>query len=401
METSKKIIHTKEQKNALIVVFIAIFTDMLIYGMIVPFMSKYASSLNASQTEIGFLFSSYSISLLIATPFCGILSDRIGRRRPMLFGLLGLAIATLLFAFANNLWLLFTARILQGFAAAITWSAGLALLADLYSSEERGKAMGMAIGGQTLGILIGPSLGGWLFQLGGYMLPFIFATGLALIDGLLRLILLPNDGKYLSSKNENELSTFGVLRNHQLLFIIGIIIIGAAAPSALEPTLPLHLQRTLNVTPGIIGSMWGITMLAGGLTFPIIGSMSSRIGHTKVSIIGLTMLTVALPLVSYPNTIWLEICTLAFLGVSMGMVLAPCMPKLADISEKSGINSYGIILGTYNMAYSVGMMIGPSISGILTDMFGIKLSYLAIAGVVFIYMIFLVITSRSFKNLHI
>ena len=86
-----QLISKKMQQNGLIVVTLAIFTDMLVYGLVVPILPGYASSLGVSQTAIGLLFACYAIALFIATPVFGILSDKIGRKGPMLWGLLGLA----------------------------------------------------------------------------------------------------------------------------------------------------------------------------------------------------------------------------------------------------------------------------------------------------------------------
>lgn len=395
MENMPKInstlISEKTKKAALLVVALAVFTDMLIYGLVVPILPKYATSLGASQTAIGFLFSSYAITLFIATPIFGALSDKIGRKGPMLWGLLGLGTATILFAFADSFWLLVVARSLQGLAAAATWTAGLALLADLYPPDERGKVMGIALSGQAAGTLLGPTIGGWLYQLGDYQLPFLVAAGLAFIDGLLRLFLLKDVPH---AKSEDSPSPFKVLRNRQLLIITGVIIIGASVPSVLEPTLPLHLQKVLSATPGVIGLLFAVPTLAYGLATPIIGTMSTRIGHIKAIIIGLIMVAIALPLVALPDMLWLQVCALAFLGISMGMVLAPCLPQLADISQKSGINSYGITFALYNTAYSIGMMIGPIASSTIADAFGLTISYMTIAALVLLYMIFLTTTSR-------
>src|SRR4029453_10013805 len=147
-------------------------------------------SLGASQTAIGLLFGSYAIALFLFTPIFGIVSDRVGRRGPMLGGLIGLAGATLLYVFANSLTLLVVARVLQGISAAATWTAGLALLADLFPTEMRGRAMGMAMAGMAVGMLVGPLFGGVLYELGGYSLPFFVAAGFAVLDGLARMFLL-------------------------------------------------------------------------------------------------------------------------------------------------------------------------------------------------------------------
>ncbi|MBN3526495.1 MFS transporter [Paenibacillus apiarius] len=380
-----------KQKSALLVVWLAIFLDMLIYGLVVPILPKYATSLGASQTEIGLLFGSYAVVLFIATPIFGALSDRIGRRGPMLWGLLGLAAATLMFAFAEDFWMLVTARGLQGLAAAVTWTSGLALLADLYPSQERGKAMGLALSGQAAGILLGPSVGGWLYQLGGYMLPFLCAAALAIIDGILRLVLLRDLPE---NRSSNFLSPFGLLRNRSILLISGVVIIGAAIPSVLEPTLPLHLQEKFNAEPGYIGLLFAIPTLAYGLATPMIGKLSSNIGYKKALLAGLVMVSISLPLAALPDSMWMQGASLALLGVSMGMVLAPCLPELADISEKSGLASYGITFAIYNTAYSIGMMLGPISSSILTDSIGLKLSYLSLGCVTLLYMLIVLLTSR-------
>ncbi|MEK4327044.1 MFS transporter [Paenibacillus sp. FSL R7-0297] len=372
-----------KQKAALLVVGIAIFLDMLIYGLVVPILPKYASSLGASQTEIGLLFGSYAIALFIATPIFGALSDRIGRRAPMLWGLLGLAAATLLFAFAEEYWMLIVARTLQGLAAAVTWTSGLAILADLYPSKERGKAMGLALSGQAAGILLGPTIGGWMYQLGGYKLPFLFAAALAIADGMLRIFLLRDLPE---KKSGAFLSSFGLLRNRSLLLISGVVIIGAAIPSVLEPTLPLHLQEKFNAEPGFIGMLFAIPTLSYGLATPWIGKLSSKIGYKKAVLIGLVVVAISLPLSALPNSMWMQAASLVLLGLSMGMVLAPCLPALADISEKSGLPSYGITFAIYNTAYSFGMILGPVSSSILTDAIGLKLSYLSIGCVALLYM---------------
>ncbi|MHA6533155.1 MFS transporter [Paenibacillus sp. BAC0078] len=380
-----------QQKAALLVVGIAIFLDMLIYGLVVPILPKYASALGASQTEIGLLFGSYALALFIATPIFGALSDRIGRRAPMLWGLLGLAAATLLFAFAEQYWMLIVARALQGLAAAITWTSGLAILADLYPSDERGKAMGLALSGQAAGILLGPSLGGWMYQLGGYRLPFLFAAALAVADGMLRVFLLRDLPE---KKSDTFRSSFGLLRNRGLLLISGVVIIGAAIPSVLEPTLPLHLQEKFNAEPGFIGMLFAIPTLSYGLATPWIGKLSGTIGYKKAMLIGLAIVSIILPLAALPNSMWIQAASLALLGISMGIVLAPSLPALADISEQSGISSYGMTFALYNTAYSLGMILGPVTSSVLTDAIGLKLSYLAIGCVALVYMLIMLPSVR-------
>ena len=160
----------------------ATFTDLVAYSVAVPVLPDYASRFNASPTTIGVLFASFGLTLLVLSIPMGILSDRLGRKGPMIAGLALLAVATLAFAYAESMAMLFVARLLQGAADGMTWIVGFALIADLYGPEERGRAMGLAMAGSSLGIIIGPVLGGWLYEIGGIRLPFLFVAALAVLD---------------------------------------------------------------------------------------------------------------------------------------------------------------------------------------------------------------------------
>ena len=85
---------------ALAVVTVAIFTDTLVYGLVVPILPRHVAALGLPEWAVGVLFGSYAVALLVATPVFGALADRVGRRRPLVGGLLGLGSATLLFAYA-------------------------------------------------------------------------------------------------------------------------------------------------------------------------------------------------------------------------------------------------------------------------------------------------------------
>ncbi|MEH7458093.1 MFS transporter [Bacillus sp. JJ1127] len=359
---------SRVQKASLWVVAVAVFTDMLIYGMIVPILPKYAETLGATQTEIGFLFGSYAITLLLATPILGVVSDKFGRRLPMILGLFGLAAATILFGIANNFLFLVLARMLQGLAAAATWTAGLALLADVFPMQDRGKAMGLALSGQAAGMLLGPTIGGLLYQWGGYHLPFIVAATIALIDGILRMTLLRNEPKY----NTNQrISYRSIFKMHSLFIVIGVIILGAALPSALEPTLPLYLQDTLHLSPGTIGLLFAIPTLAYGLTAPIIGTLSTKIGRKQSMVLGIIIASLCFPFTAIVSHIVLEIVVLAILGISFSLLLASTLPELTYLADQNGIRAYGILFAIYNTAYSIGMFFGPMLSGSLSDLFGL------------------------------
>src|SRR4029453_1271712 len=158
---------------ALALVTFATFTDIVAYSIAVPVLPDLTRTLGASPTTVGLLFASFGVTALLTAIPMGVVSDRIGRKGPLVAGFIGLAVASVMLAFAAGLpalfvaWLLlrfaegppslFVARLAQGAADAVTWVVGLALVADSYEPAERGRASGIGVSGASWAFVIGPA----------------------------------------------------------------------------------------------------------------------------------------------------------------------------------------------------------------------------------------------------
>mmetsp|Transcript_263 Transcript_263/g.501 ORF Transcript_263/g.501 Transcript_263/m.501 type:complete len:150 (-) Transcript_263:890-1339(-) len=119
------------------VVFVIIFLDLLCAGIFLPLLPYYAeSAFGASPAMVGLLMGTYSACQLIASPFLGRLSDRMGRKPVMILCLSGMAIGYLLLAMSQSLWMLFLSRAISGFLGANNTVAS-AYIADMTSEQER------------------------------------------------------------------------------------------------------------------------------------------------------------------------------------------------------------------------------------------------------------------------
>lgn len=98
----------------LALICVAIFTDAYIYGSIVPYSPQYERMFGLTEAEVGLILGAFAIGSLPMHPVVGVLSDRFGPMYLFTGGVILLAIVTLVFAFAQALWLLIVARILQG-----------------------------------------------------------------------------------------------------------------------------------------------------------------------------------------------------------------------------------------------------------------------------------------------
>lgn len=112
------------------------------------------------------------------------------RRSPYLVGLLILAGATVMLHLGRSIALLVLARILQGASAAVVWVVGLSMVSDTVRTEDVGRAMGYVFTAMSLGILLGPILGGVVFDKGGYDAVFVMAYVLVGVDVALRCVVI-------------------------------------------------------------------------------------------------------------------------------------------------------------------------------------------------------------------
>src|SRR5256884_4467439 len=166
----------------LIVLIAVCFVDMIGLLMIAPLLTFYALRLGGQASTVGPLFSAFAVAQLLASPIWGRVSDRYGRRPVLLIGLLGSAIAYLIFGFANALWLLFVCRFVQGFGGGTTGVAQ-AYVADTMAPTQRARALGWLSAATSLGVSIGAGLGAVTHKPWGPRRPGGAAAALRLIKG--------------------------------------------------------------------------------------------------------------------------------------------------------------------------------------------------------------------------
>jgi DHA1 family solute carrier family 18 vesicular amine transporter 1/2 len=363
---------------ALAVVALAFHVDMLLYYLLVPLLPRYARDLGLNQMEVGILFGSYAVALLVATIPVAMLTDRYGRRWPMLGGLVGLGVTTLVFAFSHNYTLLVVARCLQGVAGSATWLPGMALLADHFPSEGRGRAMGTAFAAANLGVLLGPPLSGVLDRHFGPASPFLVGAVLVAIDAAGRAFLLPE----VKADRGLKLPFRQLLSDPVIRLFAGAIAMGSGLWALLESTLPLDLDRRLGLSAPQIGLAFAFAALAHTVTSPLMGQLSDRFGRVRVLRVGLGL---ALPLMALPAMLprpWMVVVAMMALGSTASFIMSPCSPAVADRVERYGSQSFGSAFSILNFAYAVGMMVGPLLGGVLVQTLGLPVA-LGLAGLGF------------------
>jgi MFS transporter, DHA1 family, solute carrier family 18 (vesicular amine transporter), member 1/2 len=363
------------RRGAAQVVLLAAFAlDLLLYGLVVPFLPGHAQALGASQAVTGALFASYAVGTLVATPPAAWLTDRLDARRTLLAGLLAMLAATLLFAYAPGLPALFAARTAQGISSAVTWTAGLALVAQLYEPRERLAVFSGIFIASGIGILIGPPVGGVLYAWGGFRAPFLVGALLVGLDGLGRLIFLPGRAAMKPTPAAND-SNGSLLRSGRFLLALVVTLVGAAVLALLEPTLPPLLAASFGLSPLLIGLLIGAMILVYMAALPLATLATHRLSAQVTIVFGLFFGALALVLLASSSSVGHVAFALAAVGLAAACTLGPTLELLTAVgeAEHAGSNTavpYGAIYGAYNVAYAGGILVGPLAAGLATGALG-------------------------------
>ena len=306
------------------------------------------------------MFAVYAGALVAAAPVAGHWVDRQGNRRPLLAGVLGLAIATLLFAFARDPGLLILGRALQGLAAGVVWTAGLALVAVTHAPQERGKAMGTALASFSIGTLVGPPLGGLMSQWLDPRAPFLLAFAIALADGVARWILIPSD---VSIEPRDAVSE--VRGRPGILLVVILSATGAALIAFLEPILPLHLFATENASSGAVGLIFGLAALAGAVATVLAGFALRWVAPRWLAAAGCLMAAGALLALSgLGHGVVPAGVGLAVVVFGASLVLTPTVTVMSEIAEARQPPAYGSVYALYTLAYTGGLTVAPLAAGL-------------------------------------
>ncbi|MEU1817796.1 MFS transporter [Streptomyces roseifaciens] len=380
---------------ALTVASLGLATDALVYGMAVPVLPKLASEHGTRPLGVGLMFAVYAGALVAATPAAGLWVDRQGNRRPLLAGVAGLVAATVLFAFVRDPVLLIVARALQGAAAGVVWTAGLALVAATHSPQERGKAMGVALSSFAVGTLVGPPLGGLLADWLDPRAPFLLAAAIALADGVARWFLVPPD-----TVRERRGRLAEIRGRHGLVQVVVLTATGAALIAFLEPVLPLHLFTTENAGPGAVGVVFGVAGVAAAVAPPLAGAALRRVAPGPVAAAGCLLAAVAMLALGGLHGVVPIAAGLAVVTIGASLVLTPTVTVMSEIAEERQPPAYGSVYALYTLAYTGGLTVAPLGAGWSMQSLGFEGATRVAAGVAVAVAALLLWRSRSRSRRH-
>lgn len=362
-------------RMAVVVSCVALFTDMLVYGILIPLLPLMPAVERAGSSATGLLFAAYAAMMIAVTPLAGRLVDRRGPRGPLLVALLGLATACLLFALDGPYWLLLVSRLLQGAAAGLGWVASLALIAASIPLERRGTYLGLAMSMVSIGTLAGPPLAGWISRGHGHAAPFVLAAAVLLVDGVLRVVFVGRA----HAQSDDPATALDVLRVDGSWPVVVLIALGSAVTSAIEPILPVRLAGGLGLDAAGIGLLFALLVITGAVLNPMVGAILGRVSPRLLAFVGAVLAVAGLMLLGIGSRLSVVIAGIVCLGAAIAFLVAPASTLIGVQGARTEPPALGGAYSLYNLAYAAGLTLGPALAGALTSALGYSAACAALA----------------------
>ena len=345
-----------------------VFTDAIGYTMIIPSLPDFSSQLDLTESQTGLLYASYGlVSLLLYLPF-GVMVDRWGPRFWLTSGMLVLGVSSVGFWLANGFVSLLTCRVLQGVAASATWAAALPFAASLTNERTRGVDMSLLMMAFSIGGIAGPALG----SIGNARDPFVYFCGVPFALAACSFFMLRKAGSPDAGRAEASYEKPAKIAptgnpGRKLTCSCLVILATCGTFGALELLLPLRFSAIgwSRQEIGLFFAGWGLAMFT---IQPMIGRWSDRRGRKEPILFGLLLSAALTPVTfSFLNSAALVPLAL-FLIFGLSAALTPTLALMVDDLPEGG---FGKAFGIYNMAFSLGIVLGPLLGGYVSEHLGV------------------------------
>lgn len=375
---------TPRLASPLLPIFLIVLVDVLGFTIILPLLPFYSERLGASPTAVGALVSIYALCQLISGPILGQLSDHHGRRPLLLVSQAGTLAGFLLLAFAQQLWLVFLSRAIDG-ATAGNLTIAQAYISDVTKPQDRAKSfalIGIAFG---FGFLVGPAISGFLAHYYGYQAPIFAAAALSFTTILCTFFLLPRrepvheyneeaepssgpGGRRLSLLSWGEYRKY--FRDPQLARLLLQWLLFSFSFATFISGFALFAERRYvwhghPVGVREVGYIFAFTgfigmIMQGG----VVGRLVQWLGEARVVQIGFLSSAIGNIATGLTHTVGQMLCVAGLANVGA----AGLRPSLTSmITQKAGKREVGVVIGLTQSLMSIAQITAPIISGLLID----------------------------------
>ncbi|MBE0521461.1 MAG: MFS transporter [Candidatus Methanoperedenaceae archaeon] len=382
-------------KPLLFVILASATLTVMAGAIIAPVLNLMRDSLGVDQASIGFIITTHAIFIAIFSPFVGNIIDRIGTKKPFVFGLILYGLAGGSGLFIDSYRVLIISRVFVGIGVAFILTPITVMILNLYKGAERNKIMGWRASANSAGGIIWPLSGGFLGSFSWHF-PFgMYFIGLLL--GLVAFVVMPETHPKMEKDISKTGSIFGILRRNPLIIgIYGLFFWAMTLLYAFVIFLPQLLERIGISDPFHISLFIAVSTVTAGFTSLFYGRIRLHLTYKTIIAIALSVWTVAFTAISQTSYASIIAASVALLGIAQGIIMPAGMVLLGEMTES---RFRGRVVSYFAAFGFVGQFTSPIIFGGVSLWLGISGVFL-VAGVVnaILLLLFLIAANRNYPG---
>ena len=340
---------TRYQVLVIILLALTQFTVVLDFMVMSPLGDMLMKSMSLTTSQFGFAVSGYALSAGASGLLTAGFADKFDRKKLLLFFYIGFIAGTLLCGLATSYILLLMARIITGIFGGVIGSISMAILADLFPMEQRGRAMGFMQMGFGASQVLGIPISLYIANVWGWQSPFIMIVGLAAVIWLITLLKMHPVTKHLHLKTEKTAITHFwhtlIRRDYRTGFLLTALL--SLGGFMMMPWGSAFAVNNLHVSYGQLPSLFMASGIAALVIMPMIGKLSDKIDKVKIfTVAAISMMVI---IIIYTNLTPIPFIYIVLLNILMmtaimsrivpAMALVSALPKMQDRGAFMSINS--------------------------------------------------------------
>ncbi len=334
----------------------------LMMGMSLPgsFLPIMAQDLDPSGVLVGMVISAWFLSRIFLELPAGMLSDRIGRRRLLIFGIGFSSFGPILCAFATNIYMLILGRAIWGLGTAFYFMNNTALLMDILPVNVRGRALGFFQGLEFVGSFMGAPIGAFLTLYMSFSQVFYFTLMLTLVSLMIAW----------RSSSVKETETRGSVRSRVPLREVfrsltnwGIVVVCLSnflrmfiTQGVFQTIFQLFLNEDLLFSIEVIGLILSARIAGQAASIIFAGILSDRVGRRPILIVGYVISASAFYAFTLTSDFGAMLVIALLQGIGEGFGLTTLIALLTDLSPP---NIRGGVVGMFRTFQDLGGFTGP------------------------------------------
>jgi MFS family permease len=363
----------REYPSQFWVLVLGVFIDRMGGALLFPFLTLYLTQhFSIGMTQVGVIFGMYSISSVTGSMIGGALTDRLGRKGMLLFGLVMSALSSLLMGLLNQLIYLYLVILVVGVLSEVGGPASQALVADLLPDEKRAQGFGIIRVVANLAVTFGPIIGG-LLAARSYLLLFISDAVTSVITAIFVFFALREPVHAVINEIEAQPSMaqtfrgyFDVIRDSAFLWFMGASVLMVLVYMQMTTTLAVFLRDVHGISAQGFGYILSLNAAMVVLFQFAITRRITKYRPLMVMVAG--TLLYALGFAMYGLVTWYGMFLLAMAIITIGEMLVTPVGS-AMVSRMAPEDMRGRYMAVYGFSWVIPMAIGPLLAGLVMDNF--------------------------------